>query len=123
MGRLTLNILLSFAQFEREVTSERIRDKSRVKTWRSFTARLVVGSSPTSSTTQSRILEIIAIGPRGRPKCFIRGSLTPLMIVLSGICYCLAYLFLYFSVEERVVEIMRFRRSRIMKDDFRRRGT
>lgn len=27
MGRLTLNILLSFAQFEREVTSERIRDK------------------------------------------------------------------------------------------------
>ena len=27
MGRLTLNVLLSFAQFEREVTSERIRDK------------------------------------------------------------------------------------------------
>ena len=27
MGRLTLNILLSFSQFEREVTSERIRDK------------------------------------------------------------------------------------------------
>ena len=27
MGKLTLNILLSFAQFEREVTSERIRDK------------------------------------------------------------------------------------------------
>ncbi len=27
MGRLTLNMLLSFAQFEREVTSERIRDK------------------------------------------------------------------------------------------------
>jgi site-specific DNA recombinase len=29
MGRLTLNILLSFAQFEREVTAERIRDKFR----------------------------------------------------------------------------------------------
>ena len=28
MGRLTLNMLLSFAQFEREVTAERIRDKS-----------------------------------------------------------------------------------------------
>ena len=28
MGRLTLNVLLSFAQFEREVTGERIRDKS-----------------------------------------------------------------------------------------------
>ena len=27
MGRLILNVLLSFAQFEREVTSERIRDK------------------------------------------------------------------------------------------------
>jgi site-specific DNA recombinase len=34
MGRLTLNVLLSFAQFEREVTGERIRDKiaaSRLK--------------------------------------------------------------------------------------------
>ncbi len=29
MGRLTLNILLSFAQFEREVNAERIRDKVR----------------------------------------------------------------------------------------------
>ncbi len=29
MGRLTLNVLLSFAQFEREVTAERIRDKVR----------------------------------------------------------------------------------------------
>jgi hypothetical protein len=27
MGRLTLNVLLSFAEFEREVTAERIRDK------------------------------------------------------------------------------------------------
>ena len=27
MGSLTLNVLLSFAQFEREVTGERIRDK------------------------------------------------------------------------------------------------
>ena len=30
MGRLTLNILLSFAQFEREVTGERIRDKFEI---------------------------------------------------------------------------------------------
>ena len=28
MGRLTLNVLLSFAQFEREVTGERIRDRN-----------------------------------------------------------------------------------------------
>jgi len=27
MGRLTLNVLLSFAQYEREITGERIRDK------------------------------------------------------------------------------------------------
>jgi DNA invertase Pin-like site-specific DNA recombinase len=27
MGRLTLNMLLSFAQFEREIGGERIRDK------------------------------------------------------------------------------------------------
>ena len=27
MGRLTLNVLLSFAQFERQVAGERIRDK------------------------------------------------------------------------------------------------
>ncbi|MCD4786484.1 MAG: recombinase family protein [Candidatus Eremiobacteraeota bacterium] len=27
MGKLTLNMLLSFARFEREVSSERIRDK------------------------------------------------------------------------------------------------
>ncbi|WP_431266926.1 recombinase family protein [Dankookia sp. P2] len=31
MGRLTLNILLSFAQFEREVIGERIRDNSRCR--------------------------------------------------------------------------------------------
>ena len=30
MGRLTLNVLLSFAQFEREVTGERIRDRLRL---------------------------------------------------------------------------------------------
>lgn len=29
MGKLTLNMLLSFAQFEREVSSERVRDKLR----------------------------------------------------------------------------------------------
>ena len=36
MGRLTLNMLLSFAQFEREITGEQIRDKvaaSKRKRW------------------------------------------------------------------------------------------
>jgi site-specific DNA recombinase len=36
MGRLTLNVLLSFAQFEREVTSERIRTKSPPPNARAF---------------------------------------------------------------------------------------
>ena len=42
MGRLTLNILLSFAQFEREIIGERIRDKigaqRRRRRWRISTA-------------------------------------------------------------------------------------
>ena len=36
MGRLTLNVLLSFAQFEREVTGERIRDKIAASKKRAF---------------------------------------------------------------------------------------
>ena len=44
MGRLTLNVLLSFAQFEREVTAERIRDKvaasKRKGLWVGGTARV-----------------------------------------------------------------------------------
>jgi hypothetical protein len=49
MGRLTLNVLLSFAQFEREVIGERVRDKiaaskrTRRTTVREDT-RAVVGS-------------------------------------------------------------------------------
>ena len=31
---MTLNVLLSFAQFEREVTSERIRDKIAASKWK-----------------------------------------------------------------------------------------
>jgi site-specific DNA recombinase len=31
MGRLTLNMLLSFAQFEREIAGERIRDKMQLR--------------------------------------------------------------------------------------------
>src|SRR3954447_24022452 len=40
MGRLTLNVLLSFAQFEREVTSERIRLSARCGPCRSGTIGL-----------------------------------------------------------------------------------
>jgi site-specific DNA recombinase len=57
MGRLTLNMLLSFAQFEREVTAERIRDKTAaskakgmlsVQSWKS-------GSTSRSSSPQARV--------------------------------------------------------------------
>jgi len=46
MGRLTLNVLLSFAQFEREVTAERIRDKiaasKRKGLWMGAMSRLAI---------------------------------------------------------------------------------
>ena len=68
MGRLTLNVLLSFAQFEREVTGERIRDKiaasKRKGMWMGGVAslgydvrerRLVV--NPTEAATVRQIFE------------------------------------------------------------------
>jgi DNA invertase Pin-like site-specific DNA recombinase len=42
MGKLTLNMLLSFAQFEREVSSERIRDK----VWASKAKGMWTGGQP-----------------------------------------------------------------------------
>jgi site-specific DNA recombinase len=39
MGRLTLNVLLSFAQFERELSSERVRDKIAASTRHLFLRR------------------------------------------------------------------------------------
>lgn len=55
MGRLTLNVLLSFAQFEREVTGERIRDKiaasKRKGMW-------MGGMTPVGYTSKDRTLEI-----------------------------------------------------------------
>jgi site-specific DNA recombinase len=56
MGRLTLNVLLSFAQFEREVTSERIRDKiaasKRKGLW-------IGGMVPLGYETKDRKLRVI----------------------------------------------------------------
>ena len=55
MGRLTLNVLLSFAQFEREVTGERIRDKiaasKRLGMW-------MGGNVPVGYRPKGRTLEI-----------------------------------------------------------------
>ena len=55
MGRLTLNVLLSFAQFEREVTGERIRDKiaaSKIK------GMWMGGPIPLGYDVKSRVLVI-----------------------------------------------------------------
>ena len=65
MGRLTLNVLLSFAQFERELTGERIRDKvaaSKKKgMWmggvvRWATTAPTIDSSSTSRTRKSYVI-------------------------------------------------------------------
>lgn len=50
MGRLTLNVLLSFAQFEREVTGERIRDKIAASKRKGMWMGGVVRSATTSMT-------------------------------------------------------------------------
>jgi site-specific DNA recombinase len=56
MGRLTLNVLLSFAQFEREVTGERIRDKiaasKKLGMW-------MGGNAPLGYRPTGRTLEIV----------------------------------------------------------------
>jgi len=61
MGRLTLNVLLSFAQFEREVTGERIRDKiaaSKAKgMWMGGSVPLGY-DVPTDPTTRALVVNI-----------------------------------------------------------------
>ena len=64
MGRLTLNVLLSFAQFEREVTGERIRDKiaasKRKGMW-------IGGIAPLGYTTKDRKIVVIEEEAERRP--------------------------------------------------------
>ena len=84
MGRLTLNVLLSFAQFEREVTSERIRDKiaasKRKGLW-------VGGMAPLGYDTKDRritVNEAEADRVRTIFRSYLRlGSLGRLMVDLS----------------------------------------
>ena len=60
MGRLTLNVLLSFAQFEREVTAERIRDKiaasKRKGLW--MGGSLPLGYDPPRDPLKARVLQV-----------------------------------------------------------------
>lgn len=53
MGRLTLNVLLSFAQFEREVTGERIRDKFAVSKMKGLWSGGIVPLAMRSSGPQA----------------------------------------------------------------------
>src|SRR6202048_3604975 len=77
MGRLTLNVLLSFAQFERELSSERVRDKvaapgarangwaarcpsamtPRTRSWSSTRPRQRPSDTSSSATWNCRVLE------------------------------------------------------------------
>src|SRR5580693_7722279 len=63
MGRLTLNVLLSFAQFEREVIGERIRDKiaaSKKKgMWMGGCRRSVTGRRTASVDSEAEIVRFI----------------------------------------------------------------
>ena len=59
MGRLTLNVLLSFAQFEREVTGERIRDKIAASKQKGM---WMGGTPPLGYRVHERTLEIEASG-------------------------------------------------------------
>ncbi len=56
MGRLTLNVLLSFAQFEREVTGERIRDKIAASKAKGM---WMGGNTPLGYRVQKRSLVIV----------------------------------------------------------------
>jgi len=71
IGRLTLNVLLSFAQFEREVTAERIRDKisasKRKGLW-------VGGMAPLGYDTKGRKITVND-AEAGRVRAIFRGYL------------------------------------------------
>jgi len=56
MGRLTLNVLLSFAQFEREVIGERVRDKIAISSV--ISCQAAWSCSPTRSLASARRLDV-----------------------------------------------------------------
>ena len=69
MGRLTLNILLSFAQFEREVTAERIRDKIAARAQKGM---FMGGNVPLGYEVKDRKLVVIEPTPRSCAAIFER---------------------------------------------------
>ena len=86
MGRLTLNVLLSFAQFERELSSERVRDKiaaSRRKgKWTGGTVPLGYAIKnkklvPHPDRARDRPIHLHPISGTGKPAKAGRGSRQP----------------------------------------------
>jgi len=86
LGRLTLNILLSFAQFEREIISERTRDKMsaarRIGKWVGGTPILGFDVDPSggrlvvNSKEAQRVLEIFELYRRHRSLATVVSELT-----------------------------------------------
>lgn len=85
MGRLTLNVLLSFAQFEREVTGERIRDKITASKARGI---WMGGNLPLGYEVKDRKLVIIEDEAEVVRHIYTRylalGSVLPLVKELGG---------------------------------------
>jgi DNA invertase Pin-like site-specific DNA recombinase len=85
MGRLTLNMLLSFAQFEREITGERIRDKVAASKKRGI---WMGGAVPFGYRVENRALNIVEEHAEFVRDIFRRylevGSVVRLKIVLDG---------------------------------------
>ena len=69
MGRLTLNVLLSFAQFEREVTSERIRDKIAASKRKGLSALLQGAAERAGSVRRVPAAEIDALVTKSVRDC------------------------------------------------------
>ena len=70
MGRLTLNMLLSFAQFEREITGERIRDKVAASKKKGI---WMGGAVPLGYRVENRALHVVE-----EQADFVRDALSPL---------------------------------------------
>ena len=90
MGRLTLNVLLSFAQFEREVTGERIRDKIAASKKKGIWMGGVV---PLGYRVENRALQVVeghAAFVRGLFRRYIEiGSVVRLKAILDRCgCHC-----------------------------------
>ena len=90
MGRLTLNMLLSFAQFEREITGERIRDKVAASKKKGI---WMGGAVPFGYRVENRALHVVEEQAEFVRDLFRRylevGSVVRLKIVLDAENVCL----------------------------------